>query len=282
MPVIQYNLISPGYFNTMGIRLLTGRGITDDDKKESQHVAVINEAMAERFWPHENPIGRQFRSMDDDKHPIAVVGVVQNSRIVKLTGPIDPSYYVSFAQSYVSLRTLHVRTRLAPEVMLAQLRKEIGDLAPGISLTAGQTMRESIDSLNGLLRFRLGAMIAAGLGGLALVLAIIGLYGVVSYAATQRTREIGIRVALGAASGEILGMVVGQGLKIVAVGLLVGIAAALAMARLVGNFLVGVSAMDPLIYVGVTALLALVAAVACAIPARRATRVDPVRALRVE
>ncbi len=282
MPVIPYNLISPGYFDTMRIRLVSGRSFTDSDKKESQHVAVINESMAERFWPHENPIGRQFRSMDDDKHPIAVVGVVQNSRVTKLTGKIDPTYYVPFDQSYVSLRTLHVRTSLPQELMLAELRKEIGNLAPGISVAAGQTMRQSLDSLNGLLRFRLGAGIAAGLGGLALVLAIIGLYGVVSYAAAQRTREIGIRVALGAASREILGMVVGQGLKIVGIGLLVGVAAALTLSRLVGNFLVGVSATDPLIYAAVTALLAFVGAVACAIPAHRATHVDPVRALRVE
>lgn len=281
-PVVAFNMVSSDYFETMRIPIRQGRAIAASDTKDSRPVAVINEAMAARFWPNQNPIGRRFLAREDSQHPLEVVGVAGNSRTVNFSGPMPPYFYLSINQQYISIQTLQVRTSRPPQTAIAELQKLVETTAPGIPLFDGQTMVDGLGTIVGFMRFQLGATIATALGVLGLVLAVVGLYGVVSYAAAQRTQEIGIRMALGAESGEILAMIVRQGLTVVAGGLVLGLIAAAAAARFVGSFLVEVSPTDPLIFAAVTLLLAIVALAACYIPARRATRIDPMAALRTE
>jgi macrolide transport system ATP-binding/permease protein len=281
-PTVLYNMVSPGYFRTMGIPLESGRDFTDADDDNAQHVAIVNQTMANKFWAHEDPIGHRFRMTDDPKHDYEVVGVAKDSRIDGITSPIPPFFYVPFVQQYQSLTTLQVRTAGDPEGIVPELERQIGALAPGLPVFEVKTMNEALDTANGLLFFQVGAGMAATLGILGLILAVVGVYGVVSYAASQRTHEIGIRLALGAPPVQVLRMVFTQGLAIVGIGVVVGIAAAFAIARLVGSFLVGVSPTDPLTYASVTIVLVAVALVASGVPARRAIRVDPVVALRHE
>jgi putative ABC transport system permease protein len=195
---------------------------------------------------------------------------------------VSPYFYVPFAQNYSSLATLQVRTASYPQRMEEPLREEIGALAPSMPILEVREMQQGLENLNGFLLFELAAGLAGALGFLGLILAVVGVFGVISFSVSQRTHEIGIRMALGAGSRSVLQMILRQGALIVAVGLALGIVLAVGMARLVGNFLTGVSPFDPLTYVCVTLSLALVALLASYVPARRATRVDPMVALRYE
>jgi putative ABC transport system permease protein len=245
-------------------------------------IAVINEAMAERFWHGLDPIGKRFKTKDDLNHPLEVVGMVKNSRAYDLYSPADPYFYMALAQKRLLPVTLQVRTAGEPESMAHEIVGTIRSLEPAMPLVDVQTMAEALDSPNGLWLFKLGAGLATAMGIVGLILAIIGVYGVISYRATQQTHEIGIRLALGARPDEILRMIFRQGLRIVVPGTVIGVLAAFAIARLVGGFLVGVSPTDPLTYAGVSVLLTLVALAASYLPARRATKVDPIVALRYE
>ena len=281
-PVAGYNVVSAGYFETMHIPLLLGRDIRETDKQNSMRIAVINQAMAERFWPGSDPLGKQFSLKEDSSHPLEVVGVVRNSRTETLYSPADPYFYMALAQKPMLPVTLQVRTAGEPQSMAHEIVAIIKSLEPAMPLADVQTMTEALDTPMGLLLFRWGAGLATAMGILGLILAIIGMYGVVSYTATQQTHEIGIRLALGARPGEILRMIFRQGVLVVVPGTIVGVVAAFAMTRLVGGFLVGVTPTDPLTYAGVVLVLALVALAASYIPARRATKVDPMVALRYE
>jgi predicted permease len=277
-----YNVVSPGYFGTMGISLLRGRDMGETDKQNSTRVAIINHAMAERFWPGKDPVGKQFKLKGDLNHPLEVVGVVKNSRTEDFSSPQGPYFYMALGQKRMLPVTLQMRTAGDPESMARGIIGLIRSLEPAMPLADVQTMTDALDTPNGLLLFRLGAGLASSIGILGLILATIGVYGVVSYVATERRHEIGVRLALGALPGEILTMVLRQGTVIVAFGTVVGILLAFGLARLVGHFLVGVSPADPATYAGVTLMLALVAVAACYLPARRATKVDPMVALRYE
>jgi putative ABC transport system permease protein len=224
--------------------------------------------MAQRYWPQQDPIGRRFRMKDEIQHTVEVVGVSRNSRVRGFSSAIQPYFYVPLDQTYTSYQTLQVRTATSPDLMLGELEKQVGVVAPGVPVFGGQTMLQGLNTLNGALRYQISAGLAASLGILGLILALVGLYGVVAYSAAQRTHEIGIRMALGAKSGQIL--------------LVCGLGAAFAAGRILSGFLVGITGADPLTFVAVTLLLAVVALAACYIPARRATRIDPVVALRVE
>jgi predicted permease len=282
-PASLYNTISTDYFPTMGVSLLRGRNFTEADDEHGQYVAIVSEAMVKQFWPDKDPIGRQFQMTTDPKHSLVVVGVAKDIRFNGLTGPFSPMFYAPFLQHQNgnSLQTLQLRTAGAPEMMIPEVEHTIESLAPQLPVFDVQTMTQALNTLNGLLFYKIGAVLAALLGMLGLVLAIVGVYGVVSYAATQKTHEIGVRMALGAQPADILKMVFREGLLIVGVGLLVGIGGALAAGKVVGSFLT-VSARDPLTYAIVTATLLIVALSACFIPARRAMRVDPMVALRYE
>jgi predicted permease len=282
-PLIQYNLISQDYFVTMEIPMLTGRTFKSTDDANTQYVGIINEAMAKQFWPNADPIGRQFKIGSDQKHWIQVVGVVKDARFQGLRGPVQSYFFLPFLQQYVgnSLETLQVRTLGTPEAMTPEIERVVGALAPDLPVFDVNTMSQALNTLNGLLFYQIGAVLAALLGILGLVLAVVGVYGVISYASNQKTHEIGVRMALGAQRTDILKMIFRQGLFIIAIGLTLGIAMALGAARLFGSFL-AVSPMDPVTYFGVSTILVTVALAACYLPARRAMRVDPMVALRYE
>jgi len=281
-PSSLYNTVSTDYFSTMGVPLLRGRNFTEADDENSQYVAIVSEAMAKQFWPDKDPIGHQFQMTSDLKHSLVIVGVAKDIRFNGLTGPFSPMFYAPFLQHQNgnSLQALQLRTAGAPETMIPEVEHTVESLAQ-LPVFDVQTMSQALNTLNGLLFYKIGAVLAALLGMLGLVLAIVGVYGVVSYAATQKTHEIGVRMALGAQPADILKMIFREGLLIVGVGLLVGIAGALAAGQVVGSFLT-VSARDPVTYAIVTAILLVVALSACFIPARRAMRVDPMVALRYE
>ena len=281
-PSAGYNVVSPGYFETMHIPLLLGRDVRETDKQNSTRIAVINQAMAERFWPGLDPLGKQFRVKENPNHPLEVIGVVRNSRTYDLYSPEGPYFYMALAQKRMLPVTLQVRTAGDPQSMAHEVVATIKSLEPVMPLGDVQTMGEALDTPSGLLFFRFGAGLATAMGILGLILAVIGVYGVVSYTATQRTQEIGIRMALGALPREILRMIFRQGVLIVVPGTVVGVLAAFAIARLIGGFLVGVIPSDPVTYAGVALMMALVALAASYMPARRATKVDPMVALRNE
>jgi predicted permease len=282
-PASLYNTISTDYFQTMGIPMHHGRLFTEADDENTQYVAIVSETMAKNCWPGKDPIGHQFQMSTDSKHSIVVVGVAADVRYQGLTGSFSNMFYVPFLQHQIanSLQALQLRTAGAPEMMIPETEHVIESLAPQLPIFDVQTMSQALNTLNGLLFYKIGAVLAALLGMLGLILAIVGVYGVVSYAATQKTHEIGVRMALGAQPADILKMVFREGLLIIGIGLVVGIAGALAAGQVVGTFLT-VSARDPVTYAIVTAILLIVALSACFIPARRAMRVDPMVALRYE
>jgi predicted permease len=281
-PHAETDTVSPEYFRTMRIALNRGRDFTDADNENALKVAVINQAMADRYWPGQDVLGRSFSLTSDPKHSVTVVGVVQNSRMGQLYGPFEPIFYLPAGQSYVSTETLQIRSERSVQETVSEVRAIADSLAPAIPIYGVRTMTEALNGGNGLLFFEVGASLAAALGLLGLVLAIVGVYGVMSYAVSQRTQEIGLRIALGAQKGDILRMIGRQGALIVASGLTVGLVTALAAGRLVRDFLVGITPSDPVTYLGVSILLATVACLATYIPTRRATKVDPMVALRYE
>jgi predicted permease len=281
-PHAEFNAVSSGYFTTMRIGLYRGRDFSDADNENSSPVAVINRAMAERNWPGQDPLGKSFTVTPDATRPATIVGVVQNHRMGQLYGPFEPIFYLPVAQSNSPAETLQIRSAQSAWTIVPQVRAIAQSLAPAIPVYGVRTMTEVLNGGNGLLFFEIGASLAAALGLLGLILATVGVYGVMSYAVRQRTQEIGIRIALGAQRRDILAMVGWQGVLIVATGLAAGLLAALAVGRLVNDFLVGVASTDPLTYVGVSVLLAAVAGLATYVPTRRATKVDPMVALRYE
>ena len=281
-PIVGLNYVTPDYFRTMGIQLLEGRSFTTADDEHAPWVAVVNEVMANKFWPNQSAIGHEFHQASVHNHSLRVVGVVKNSRANGMLGPIREYFYSPLAQQFSSLATLQVRTTFAPESMTPAIREQITSLAPSMPVFDIHTMLQGLYTVNGFLLFELAAALAGILGTLGLILALVGVFGVVSFTVSQRTNEIGIRMAMGAAQSSILRMILRQGVWIIAAGVLAGLALAVGIARLVGDFISGVSPYDPLTYLSVSALLALVGLLACYIPARRATRVDPMIALRYE
>ncbi|MGH9377646.1 MAG: ABC transporter permease [Terriglobia bacterium] len=281
-PRVFDNSVSPGYFKTMGIPILEGRGFAETDNQAAPNVAVINQMMASEFWPNEDAIGRRFKLSSDGGDWIQVVGIARNSKYQDLFTKTRPYFYLPLDQDYADLETLQVRTFEPPETMIAEVEQQVHALAPTLPVFGVQTMDQALDSPNGFFHYRLGSSLAAVLGLLGLILAVVGVYGVVSYTAAQRTHEIGIRMALGAQPGDVMKMVFGQGLAIVGAGVAAGLFVAAAVVRTMESYLFGVSAYDPLTFAGVAILLAIVALLACYIPARRAMKIDPMVALRYE
>jgi predicted permease len=279
---VGLNRISPDYFETLRIAVLRGRDFSEADDENARRVAIINESMATRFWPDANAIGKRFK-LDSDPSPwIQVVGVVADGKYSSIRDHHLPYFYVPLAQDYATIQTLHVRALLPPEIVIPQLEREIRRLAPDLPLFDVHPMSKSLESFNGLFLYRVGAGLASALGMLGLVLALVGVYGVVSYIASQRTREISIRMALGAQPRDVLKMVLHSGLVPVGLGVLLGVLAVSVVARVLSSLLVGVSAEDPLTFIGITLMLAAATLFACYIPARRAMHVDPMVALRYE
>jgi predicted permease len=284
-PRAMFSVITPEYLDTLRIPLVSGRSFTEADRANSPYVAIINQTMAQRYWPNQDPLGGHFRMGRDPKRSIEVVGVAKNSRVTGVTGDIVPNFYVPVEQHYASgltsLQTLVVRVNGNPAATVPELEGVVRSLAPDLPAFDAQPMLRAIDTLNGLLIFQFGAVLVGTLGGLGLVLSIVGIYGVLSYSVSQRRREIGIRIALGAPAASILTKVLREGALLVGIGLAIGIACALVASKVVESFLT-VSPSDPVTYVSVTAVLTAAALAACYVPARRATKVDPIVALRYE
>jgi ABC-type lipoprotein release transport system permease subunit len=245
-------------------------------------VVIVNQTMAKKFWPNEDALGRRFSIKGASGPFIEIVGIVQDGKYQNVTEDPQPFFYVPLEQSYMSLRTLHVRTSVPPETLSLQLQSQIHELAPDLPITQVQTMTQSLQGANGFFFFRFGAQLTSIMGLLGLILAVVGIYSVVSYAAAQRTQEIGIRVAMGASPRDILTMVLRQGLGVIGIGLALGLVAALAGTRLMSGLLVGIKSTDPLTFTVVVLMLTAIALFACWIPAHRATRTDPLVALRHE
>jgi putative ABC transport system permease protein len=281
-PALFFNSIDPNYFETMRVPLLRGRAFTELDNQTAPPVVIVNQTMADKYWPHQDPLGKRFslKTATGPAKTLQVVGVVTNGKYIFVSEDPTPFFYLPLAQNYTSVRTLQVRSSVAPQTLLGPVQAEIHRLAPDLPVTDPKTMKQSIR--DDLLEYRLGAAVAAAMGGIGLILAVIGIYGIVSFSAAQRTREIGIRMALGGSASDVIRLILRQGVGMVIVGLGVGVLAALGITRVMTRLLVGVSPSDPLTYAAVALLLAAVALLACWIPARRATRVDPGIALRYE
>jgi predicted permease len=281
-PSVLSNSVDPPYFETMRISLLLGRIFTDSDSETAPRVAIINQTMAARFWPREDPIGKRF-SADGDAGPfMEIVGVSANGKYKTVSEDAEPFFYVPLAQSFASKLTLQVRTLVPPEQLVAPVKERIAQLAPDVAIVDIETMNQLLAGAFGYFALRLAATFAAALGVIGLILAVVGVYGVVSFAASQRTHEMGIRTALGASSRDILNLIWLQGVRLVIAGVAIGAAAAWALTRAMTRLLAEISASDPVTYVTPAIILAAVALLACYIPARRAMKVDPMIALRYE
>jgi macrolide transport system ATP-binding/permease protein len=281
-PAILFNSVDSAYFETLRVPLLLGRAFIEADGETAPPVAIVNETMAKHFWPDESPIGKRF-SMTGDAGPfVDVVGVARDGKYRTLAEDAEPYFYVPLAQSFTPERVLQIRSSVPCESLMPIVQREILAIDAQAPIEEIQTMKESLGGALGYFLFRLGASLAAAMGLLGLVLAVVGVYGVVSYAATQRTQELGIRMALGASRRQVLALLLRHGAELVAAGLLFGLAGAWGLTRVMSNMLVGVSPSDPLTYLSVAALLSSITLLACWIPARRAMRVDPMVALRYE
>ncbi len=270
--------VSPGYFRTVGIPLTRGRELSALDGVTSPRVAVVNEAAAARFWPGQDPIGRRLHFLGDAT-PSEVVGVARNANYQTIGEEPQAFVYLSAGQFYFPAAVLHVRSNRDPEATALAVKQAMQPLDRNLLLqseSTGRTIRESLWAQ------RLSAGLLAVFGFLALLLAMIGIYGVISYTVHQRKREIGVRMALGATARDVQVMVLREGVRLVALGVVLGMVAAMAASSVVQNMLFVVSARDAATFVLVPSILTLVAIVACWVPARRATRIDPTRALRDE
>jgi len=274
------SVVSQGYFAAMGIPLLQGRLFGPQDRAGSPRVVIINQSFLKKFFPQGDALGRRIVVQWSNEAATEVVGVVGDVRHNGLTAEPQPTVFLLNAQTPRYVTFLVIRAATDPTTLAAAVRHEVRQVDRTQAITAVKTMEQYVGE--SVARPRLHAILLGAFAGLAMLLAAVGLYGVVAYTVTQRTHEIGIRVALGARRGDILRMVVGQGLALALTGVALGLAGAFAGSRLLATFLYGVSTTDPLTFVSAPSLLAVVALAACYFPARRATRVDPMAALRYE
>jgi putative ABC transport system permease protein len=278
-----YNIVVPGYFETLGIPIVQGRPLDLHDRRGGAPVVVISRALARKLWGNENPVGRSLTVADppqfgDAGPTFEVVGVTADARIDSLTRPIGPMVYFVFEQRFHPRMTLTVRSPLPPDELAPALRQAVSAAHPDVSvvdlLSLDEQMRRSLNEP------RMYAEIAGLFGLLGLLVAVLGLFSLLSYTVSQRTREIGIRMAVGAGQGEVLRLVLGQGMALVAAGLILGIAGSLALTRLMSSLLFGVGATDPFTFVSVPVVLLLVTLLASWLPAQKAAELDPVKALK--
>jgi predicted permease len=278
---IGRNAVSAAYFETMRIPIIRGRGFAAFDVATSDRVAIVNETFAARIWPGQDPIGRRFTTDGTPAISWQVVGVSRDSKYLAVFEAPLPHFYVPLTQEPSCLRHLQVRSGLSPEEVEARIRQEVALLDPDVPIADVAPLTSALAGNIGFVLFRAGAMQAGALGALGLVLAMIGVYGVVSYGAAQRVREIGIRIALGARPADVGRLVLAQGASLVLAGLVAGLTAMLALGPLLsGVVMIGVT--DPLTFAAVALLLSATALAACYVPARRAMRMDPATALRHE
>lgn len=274
--------VTPGFFATLSIRLVKGRDFTADDHAQAPKVIIVSESLAQRYWPGQDPIGKRLREHGSDNPWWSIVGVAAE---VKYRGlpqnpNADPDVYFPLLQRPTNNLSLAVRVEADPAGLINAIRSELQKLDPDLPVFSVTTMAQQVARQTTQARF--STWLLSIFGGLALVLAAVGIYSVMAYAVEQRTHEIGIRLALGAKTGDVLKLVIGQGMKLALLGVALGVGAALALTQLLTRLLFGVAAADPLTYAVIAVALASVALLACWLPARRATRVDPLVALRYE
>ena len=274
---IQSQSVSPGYFATVGIPVVRGRGFNGTDRAGSVRSAIVNETMAARFWAGEEPLGKRF-TFDDDKQTVEVVGVARNSKYSSLGEGPTLFAYLPIRQRFAPGATLYVRTAGSPSALLETVRREVQSLDPGLPIadvtTLADLLRDSLWSA------RMGAILLSLFGLLGLLLAAAGIYGVMSHHVEQRRREIGIRMALGAHAGKVIGLVLGQGMALVGIGVVLGLVGAGATTRLLGSLLFGVNGADAAIFVAAIGLLSTVATLATLLPAHRASNIAPQKVLK--
>jgi len=276
---VHVNQVGPRFFETLGIPLALGRAIGPEDTSRAPKVAVINKMLARQYFGSSNPVGRHVGLSGGD---IEIVGVVANAKYADVRKEVPPTIYVAYVQYPERLRAMHFEVRTAgdPVAIIPAMRRAVQDLDNNLPLFDVNTQAEQIDQT--IFQERLFAKLSSFFGLLALTLTCVGLYGIMTYAVTRRTNEIGIRVALGADRRTIMGMVMRDVLALVAIGIIIGIPAALASARLISHMLFGLTPTDPLTIVVTSLVMAAVAALAGYLPARRASHVDPMVALRYE
>jgi putative ABC transport system permease protein len=282
-PRAAYMPVSANYFATLGVPLLKGRLFTENDKEKTPGVAIINDSAARRFFPNQDPLGQQIKlgsNPDSDEPWSTVVGIVGDVKYRGLDADAGPTLYYSYPQSPPQGMYVFVRTTSAPESVLPAIRGEIRAVDPELPLSRIKTMSQLLDDAVSQPRFL--TVLIGIFAGVALFLAAIGIYGVIAYSVAQRTQEIGLRMALGANPRNVLTLVVGHGFKLAIAGILIGLLAAFALTRVITTFLFGVEAMDPLTYVFTALILLGVAIAASYLPARRATKVDPLTAVRYQ
>ena len=274
--------VSAGYFRTMEIPLLRGRHFTERDNASSPPVVIVNQTLVNRVFPNGEAVGRRLIFTGDDRTPNEIIGVVADEKLNGLDAKITPVVYYPFLQSPSTITNLLVRAEADPASLAVAIRREGLALEPDLAFFGGRTMEQLMENLPATFARRYPSMLIGVFAVIALALAAVGIYGVIAFGVSQRTHEIGVRMALGAGRRDILKLVLGQGMRLTLAGIGLGAAAAIVLTRFLAGMLFGVSATDPLTFIIVAALLAVVAMLACFIPARRATKVDPMVALRCE
>jgi predicted permease len=277
---VHYTVAGPHYFETMGTRILSGRAFTAQDTQTSPGVVMINETLARRFWPEQVSVGQHFRMGGRQGRDCEVIGVVQDGKYSDITESPDSYLFLPLSQTMAHDLTLLVKTAGDPSGLIPPIRQELHAVDKNISIITAMSLAEHMRFA--LFTQRAVAVLVGTLGMLGLFLAAVGLYGVVSFTMSQRTHEIGVRMALGAERGDIFQLVLGRGLRLALIGVGIGLAAALGLSRFLAGLLYGVSSADPFTFISVALLLVMISLLACYLPARRATRVDPIVALRYE
>jgi predicted permease len=277
---VEVTTVSPEYFKTMGVAIVEGRAFTDADRPDTPRVAIVNETLARGVWPGQSAIGKIFRTRGGEGPPFQIVGVSADHKVLTLSEPPTPFLQIPRNQRPNSYSAIVARTRGDANALLRDMRRELLTLDPNLVFVENQTMEMEVDAT--LFPMRASAWLVSGVGLVAMLLAAIGLYGVIAYSVARRTREIGIRIALGARRGAVVGLVMQQGLLVASAGLVAGGTLAAVAARMIRGLLYGVTAADPIAWLAAAALLLAVSALANLIPAWRASSVDPSEALRIE
>ena len=283
-PSVNYRVVSPNYFNAMSVPVLQGRAYTDRDNENAPLVMIVNEKLVQQIFPGENPIGKRitFGNVDNNQQPVwwEIVGVVANVRSLELREEPSPELYFSSFQDLWPAMSLVVRTNVEPSSLSGSLRQVVNEVDKSVPVSSVKTMDHVVSESITQPRFNL--FLLGLFSTVAMLLSAAGIYGVTAYSVTQRTHELGIRLALGAQVGDVLKMILGQGMAVIGIGVGIGLVAAFGLVRLLRSLLFGVGENDPLTFAAITLGLLLVALLACYIPARRATKVDPLVALRYE